>query len=77
MGVALWYAGEAADTPSVAELSFKYKSKKEAYAPASVQRAKILFEGMQGLSAWVATASQTKTSFVYDAQPGFCGGAAD
>jgi hypothetical protein len=65
--VTLWYAEEAAEL-MIAELSFKYSTKKGAVAGAVARRAMILFQAMQEtLGDWASPERETKTSLALPA----------
>ncbi|WP_339805514.1 hypothetical protein [uncultured Marinobacter sp.] len=74
ISVTLWYQGVplGAQSPLVAELSFRYEDGSADYTRKVVNRAAKSFEALKSLSPWVAPDSQTKTAFVYGFNPAFC-----
>ncbi|MEH0690798.1 hypothetical protein H4F17_17330 [Vibrio cholerae] len=71
----LWYLNQPRknEKPVVAEISFSYEDDSASYSRKVVHRSKALFEAMQGMKQWVATDSITKTAYVYNFDPTFCG----
>jgi hypothetical protein len=62
LDLTLWYAEGAAE-PMIAELSFKYKTRKGAVAGAVARRAMVLFQALQeSLDDWASPEGETKTS---------------
>ena len=58
----LWSAEQTSE-PMIAELSFKYKTRKGAVAGAVARRAMVLFQSLQELLGdWASPERETKTS---------------
>ncbi|MGK0290760.1 MAG: hypothetical protein ACI86H_002222 [bacterium] len=60
----LWYS-KTKNQPVIAEISFKYKSKKGKFLKKTDKQAKRVLRSIHKMKKWIATKSQTKTAFVY------------
>jgi len=62
----LWYVGSPPEVAS-AEVSFKIedKDKDGDFTTEVDRRSKLMFDTIQGMNAWISTASTTKTQWVY------------
>lgn len=74
IAVTLWYASVPSGTqsPVVVEVSFKYADSSADYTKKVVNRAKQSFDALRTLTGWTDPNSQTKTAWVYSADPTFC-----
>lgn len=74
ISVTLWYLGVplGAQTPVIAEISFKYADPSADYTRQVVNRAKVAFDALKALHSWVDPDSITKTAFIYTYSPTFC-----